>query len=224
MTTTVVVITPATPPGPTPFCSFSFLLFPRDLDDVKGEPPQFRLCDMKEDDERDTKMKKLWMKFWWIWNGFYFDITYVALLAARHWQQHNFSHGNWMMENGWPSPWLRQSPLDGQSRMMGMNNLIRFLLSASYGRVCIQGVAIDPNNPSHGPKRGIIAIRFKVNLTVRDDDDIIAIVTLSVSFDLFFRDISRLSFFPFSLFSHFVVKDDERRDQRSECLVVSYTQ
>jgi hypothetical protein len=58
MTTTVVVITPATPPGPTSFLLF-ILLFPRDRDDVKGEPPQFRLCDMKEDDGRDTKMKKV---------------------------------------------------------------------------------------------------------------------------------------------------------------------
>jgi hypothetical protein len=65
------------------------------------------------------KWKKLWMKFWWIWNGFYFDITYVALMAARQWQQPYFSHGNRMMENGWPSPWLRQWPLDGQSWMMG---------------------------------------------------------------------------------------------------------
>jgi hypothetical protein len=120
------------------------------------------------------KWKKLWMKFWWIWNGFYFDITYVALLAARQWQQPYFSHGNRMMENGWPSPWLRQWPLDGQSWMMGRWRIKYEQLYPSSRPVmhacAFKGSLLTPIIPVVGPKRGIIAIRFKVNLAVRDDD------------------------------------------------------
>lgn len=95
-----------------------------------------------------------------------------------------------------------------------MNNLIRFLLSASYARVCIQGVAIDPNNPSRGSKTRNNSNQIQSQFgRKRRRCIIIAIVTLSASFDLFFGTFldSR-----FSLFSHFIVKDDERRDQRSE--------
>jgi hypothetical protein len=90
-------------------------------------------------------------------NNLIFPMAIEWWKTAGH--RHGYVNGHWMASHGW---WV----VGG----LNMNNLIRFLLSASYARVCIQGVAIDPNNPSRGLKRGIIAIRFKVNLAVRDDD------------------------------------------------------